>query len=155
MIIAEYKRIDTKTATNTIMVDDYDPETGEVIGQHEETVTKEIPVMGMVYRDSTPEEIAESERMARSMPMPEPTIEDKVNALMQYMGLRGRWNGSVFEVVKSEMGSGDYTNPIRWTPGIFVEVGKWYYTDDKDLPHEALGSGTPVDFNDRAWFDYI
>lgn len=59
MRIAEYKQIDTKEVTTTVMVDDYN-EAGEVIGQHEETVTKTIPVMGMVYRDATPEEEAEA-----------------------------------------------------------------------------------------------
>ncbi len=67
MRIAEYKQIDTETITNTILVDDVD-EAGEVIGQHEETITKEVPVMGMVYRDATADEIAEAERMAAEMP---------------------------------------------------------------------------------------
>lgn len=67
MKVAEYKQIDTQTITNTILVDDVD-EAGEVIGQHEETITKEVPVMGMVYRDATAEEVAEAERMAAEMP---------------------------------------------------------------------------------------
>lgn len=67
MRIAEYKQISSETTTNTILVDDVD-ESGEVIGSHEETITTERPIMGMVYRDATAEEIAEAERMAAEMP---------------------------------------------------------------------------------------
>lgn len=63
MRICELKQIDTETVTNTIMVDDYD-EDGNLVGQHEETVTREVPVMGAVYRDATPEEVAQAERDA-------------------------------------------------------------------------------------------
>lgn len=58
MRIAEYKQIDIEIITNEIEVDDFN-EDGEVIGTHAETITKEVPVMGMVYRDATEEEIAE------------------------------------------------------------------------------------------------
>lgn len=67
MRIAEYKQIDSETITNTILVDDVD-EAGEVIGSHEEVITKTVPIMGMVYRDATAEEVAEAERMAAEMP---------------------------------------------------------------------------------------
>lgn len=87
MKIAEYKQIDTKVVTNTIMVDDYDTETGENIGSHEETVTKEVPVMGVVYRDATTEEIAEAEREAAEMPPPEPTLEEQLADLADLVGV--------------------------------------------------------------------
>lgn len=80
MRIAEYKQIDTKSVTNVVIVYDYNDD-GEIIGQHEETVTKEIPVMGMVYRDATPEEIEAMERDAENAPAPEPTTEDRVAEL--------------------------------------------------------------------------
>lgn len=66
MRIAEYKQINTRYEDITTVVDDFD-EQGAIIGQHEETVTKAVPVMGMVYRDTTPEEIAERECMQREM----------------------------------------------------------------------------------------
>jgi hypothetical protein len=34
-----------------------------------------------IYRDATPEEIAEFERMAESMPKPEPTPEQRMNEI--------------------------------------------------------------------------
>lgn len=66
MRIAEYRQVSTHTVTSTIMVDDYD-EDGEVIGQHEETVTREVPVLAMVYRDATPEEEAAAAAEAAEM----------------------------------------------------------------------------------------
>lgn len=90
MKIAEYKQIDTRIETNTTIVNDYN-EDGEVVGQHEETVTKEVPVMGLVYRDSTPEEDAEAERMRREMEEAEanrePTFEEKIEAQVIYTAL--------------------------------------------------------------------
>lgn len=77
MRIAEYRQISTETITNTIVVDDYN-EDGEVIGQHTETVTEEKPIMGFVYRDATPEEEAESERLAADIPEPAPTLEEQL-----------------------------------------------------------------------------
>lgn len=84
MRIAEYKQISTETITNNVIVDDYD-ENGEIIGQHEETVTKEIPVMGLVYRDATPEEEAEAakaaEEAARIEANREPTTQEQIDDL--------------------------------------------------------------------------
>ena len=45
----------------------------------DETVDVEIPVMGMVYRDATPEEISEFERQREEMP--EPTPEERLDKL--------------------------------------------------------------------------
>ena len=36
-----------------------------------------------VYRDATPEEIAEMERMAAEMPKPEPTPEERIKELAE------------------------------------------------------------------------
>lgn len=80
MRIAEYKQINTEVITNTVMVDDYNEE-GELIGSHEEVITKEIPIYGMVYRDLTPEEEEEAKNLAESAPIPEPSVEDKVKEL--------------------------------------------------------------------------
>lgn len=90
MRIAEYKQVDTKYENVTNMVDDYN-EQGEIIGQHPETAIREIPVMGMVYRDATPEEIAEAERMQREMEEAEtnrePTVEERIEAQVMYTAL--------------------------------------------------------------------
>lgn len=86
MRIAEYKQIDTEVIENTILVDDTN-EDGEVIGQHEEVVTKEVPVMGMVYRDMTEEEVAEYEKSLADIPPIEPTQEDRIEAQVLYTAL--------------------------------------------------------------------
>lgn len=84
MRICEQVQIGTKTITNVIVVDDYN-EIGELVGQHEETVTKEVPVMENVYRDATPDEEAEAlaqqakwEEWERNRPR---TPEERCNAV--------------------------------------------------------------------------
>lgn len=139
MRIAEYKQISTETIENNILVDDID-ENGEVIGQHAETIRKEVPVMGAVYRNMTEEEVRAYEEEQANVPPIEPTLEEKFNALMTYMGLRGVWNGSVFEVIKEEMPIGDYVNPISFTEGMAVEAGKFYKFDDDNI-WECIKSG--------------
>lgn len=59
MKINELVQTGTETITETVLVDDLN-EDGELVGQHEETVTREVPVMQMVYRDMTAEEEAEA-----------------------------------------------------------------------------------------------
>lgn len=162
MRIAEYKQIDTEIVENVILVDDVD-ENGEVTGQHEEVVTKEIPVMGMVYRDMTEEEEAEHERLQAEMPEPEPTLEEKyqqleekINEILGFQNLiLQQIDAYQFEVLKNETETGDFTDPIKWSEGVEVEEGKFYYEDDKELPHEAIAGGTPASFDDRNFFDWI
>lgn len=84
MRVAERKQIGTDTVTEEILVADFN-EDGEVIGQHTETITREIPRMGIVYRDMTPEEVAELERQQaeaeeyeRNRPM---TADERMDAL--------------------------------------------------------------------------
>lgn len=85
-------------------------------------------------------------------------LEKKLDAIIEYMGLSGRWNGSAFAVEKEEKGSGDYTNPIQIPiEGCTVHRGLWYYVDDKELPHEAKEDAFVMreDFDDRNWFDFV
>lgn len=80
--IAEYKQVDTKTEEYTVTIPpEYDDEGNIISEEYEETRTREIPVMGMVYRDMTPEEIAEAERLQAEMPEPQPTEEERLNTL--------------------------------------------------------------------------
>lgn len=59
---AEYAQIGTRTETHTVFFDDEYDENGCItVPAHEEEVTVEVPVMGMVYRDMTPDEEAEAE----------------------------------------------------------------------------------------------
>lgn len=82
MKIAEYKQTGTRTESYTVTVPpEYDEEGNIISEEHEETRTREVPVMGIVYRDMTPEEIAEAERLQANIPEPEPTPEERLNTL--------------------------------------------------------------------------
>lgn len=82
MRIVEYKQIDTKTEEYTVTIPaEYNDEGNIISEEHEETRTREVPVMGKVYRDMTPEEISEAEKLQAEMPEPEPTPEERLNTL--------------------------------------------------------------------------
>lgn len=82
MRIAEYKQVSTRTENRVIHHEAEYDEDGNIINEaRDETVEEEVPVMGMVYRDATPEEIAEMERQQAEMPEPEPTPEERMAEL--------------------------------------------------------------------------
>lgn len=82
MRIAEYKQTGTRTEEYTVTIPpEYDDEGNIISEEHEETRIREVPVMGMVYRDMTPEEIVEAEKLLADMPEPEPTEEERLNTL--------------------------------------------------------------------------
>ena len=82
MRIAEYKQISTRTEQRVIHHDAIWDDNGNIVaGEWDETVEVDVPVMGMVYRDATPEEIAEFERQQAETPPPEPTPEERLDAL--------------------------------------------------------------------------
>lgn len=84
MKIAEYKQTGIRTESYTVTVPpEYDEEGNLISEEHEETRTREIPVMGMVYRDMTPEEIAELEKIQTEMPEPQPTAEERLDKVEQ------------------------------------------------------------------------
>lgn len=84
MRIAEYKKIGIKTEEYKIIVPaEYDDEGKLITEEHEETRTREVPVMGMVYRDMTAEEIAEMEKIQTEMPEPQPTAEERLDKVEQ------------------------------------------------------------------------
>lgn len=84
MKVAEYKQIDTRTETYTVTVPaEYDEEGNIISEEHEETRTREVPVMGMVYRDMTAEEISEAEKLQAEMPEPQPTEEERLDKVEQ------------------------------------------------------------------------
>ena len=61
-----------------------DDDKGKLITEeHEETCTREVPIMGMVYRDMTAEEIAEMEKIQTEMPESQPTAEERLNKVEQ------------------------------------------------------------------------
>lgn len=88
MRIVEYKQIRTKTEEYTVTIPaEYDNEGKLITDEHEETRTREVPVMGMVYRDMTPEEIAELEKFQTELPEEQPTQQDRIEAQVMYTAL--------------------------------------------------------------------
>lgn len=82
--IAGYKQTGTRTEKYKVIVPaEYDEEGKLISEEHEETRTREVPVMGMVYRDMTAEEIAEMEKIQADMPKPEPTPEERLDKVEQ------------------------------------------------------------------------
>lgn len=80
MRIAEYKQVSTNIIFENISHPAEYDEIGELVREAwEETTEKQVPVMGTVYRDATPEEEAEFERMKDEMPEPEMTTEERLD----------------------------------------------------------------------------
>ena len=80
MRIAEYKQIGTKEETRTrVLPATYDDKGNLLTEEKTEEYTVEVPVMGMVYRDATPDEIEAMERQQTEMP--EPTPDERLDAL--------------------------------------------------------------------------
>lgn len=88
MKIAEYKQTGTRTEFYTVTIPaEYDNEGKLITEEHKEIRTREIPVMGMVYRDMTPEEIAELEKIQTELPEEQPTQQDRIEAQVMYTAL--------------------------------------------------------------------
>lgn len=82
MRIAEYKQIGTKEETRTRVIPaTYDDEGNLLTEETTEEYTVEVPVMGMVYRDATQDEIAEMQRQQAELPEQEPSQEERLDAL--------------------------------------------------------------------------
>ena len=80
MRIAEYKHVSTRTEQQTIIHPAEYDEQGQIVRvAWEEIIKKQVPVMGLVYRDATPEEIAEMERAQAELPEPEMTTEERLD----------------------------------------------------------------------------
>ena len=85
MRIAEYKKTGTRTEEYTVIIPaEYDDEGNMTVEEHEKVHTREVPVMGLVYRDMTAEELAEIEQMQSEVPEPEATAEDRIEAQVMY-----------------------------------------------------------------------
>lgn len=88
MKVAEYKQTGIKTEEYTVTIPaEYDEDSNTTVEEHEETRTREIPVMGIVYRDMTAEEIAEMEKMLEKSPEEQPTQQDRIEAQVMYTAL--------------------------------------------------------------------
>ena len=79
MRINELVKVGERTEQRIIHHDDQLDDNGNIIADAwDEVIDVEVPVMGMVYRDATPEEIAEFERQQAEMQEPEPTPEERL-----------------------------------------------------------------------------
>lgn len=79
MRIAEYKQVSTLTEQRIIHHDALWDDNGNVVANAwDEVAEVHVPVMGMVYRDATHEEIAEMERQKAELLDPEPTPEERL-----------------------------------------------------------------------------
>jgi len=88
MKVSEYKQTGIRTESYTVTIPaEYDEEGNIISEEHEETRTREAPVMGMVYRDMTPEEIAELEKIQTELPEEQPTQQDRIEAQVMYTAL--------------------------------------------------------------------
>lgn len=88
MRITEYKQTGTRTEEYTVTIPaEYDDEGNMTVEEHKEVRTREVPEMGLVYRDMTEEEIAEIEQMQSEVPEPEATAEDRIEAQVMYTAL--------------------------------------------------------------------
>ena len=82
MRIAEYKQISTRTEQRVVHHEAKRDDEGNIIVEAwDGTVEVKVPVMGMVYRDATPEEIAEFERQQAEMPEQELSPEERLDTL--------------------------------------------------------------------------
>ena len=88
MKVAEYKQIDKRTEEYTVTAPaEYDEEGNIIVEEHEEVRTRTVPVMGMVYRDMTEEELAEMQKQQEGLPKEEPSQLDRIEAQMMYTAL--------------------------------------------------------------------
>lgn len=84
----EYKQTGTRTESYTVTIPaEYDEENNLISEEHEEIRTREVPVMGMVYRDMTPEEITELEKIQTELQEEQPTQQDRIEAQVIYTAL--------------------------------------------------------------------
>lgn len=74
---------------------------------------------------------------------------------VESMGDRVIWEYIPDPHYDPEAEDGSYMRPFKYEQGMDVEAGFWYWLGDKQLPHEAIASGTPTDFYDRDFFDYV
>ena len=76
----------TEEYTVTIPAE-YDEEGNVTVEEHEEIRTRTVPVMGMVYRDMTEEEIADMQKQQEQIPPEEPSQLDRIEAQAMYTAL--------------------------------------------------------------------
>ena len=88
MRVAEYKKIDERIEEYTVTIPaEYDDVGNITVEEHEETRTRTVPIMGMVYRDMADEESAEMQERKEEYEAEEPTQIDRIEAQTMYTAL--------------------------------------------------------------------
>ena len=88
MKVNELVKTGERTEEYTVNIPaEYDEEGNIIVEEHEEIRTRTVPVMGMVYRDMTAEEIAEMQKQQEQLPVEEPSQFDRIEAQMMYTAL--------------------------------------------------------------------
>lgn len=122
-----------------------------------------------IYRDITPEEIAEYQAAALEREKtPEPlTNERKIELLLDTIATAPtptaepkvgyRWQpmysstvGFAWELVEDPTALGTMSNPLYWLTGKAVKLG-YHYTDGTAV-YVALADGVPTGFDDATYF---
>lgn len=82
MKINDLVKIGERTEQRVIHHDALWDDNGNIIANAwDEVIEVQAPVMGTVYRDATPEEIAEMERQQAEMPAPDMTTEERMTVM--------------------------------------------------------------------------
>ena len=88
MKVNELVKTGERTEKYTVTIPtEYDEEGNLIVEEHEEIRTRTVPVMGMVYRDMTEEEISEMQKQQEQIPAEEPSQLDRIEAQMMYTAL--------------------------------------------------------------------
>lgn len=88
MRIAEYKKVGEHTEQRERVIPAVFNENGEIIElERIETYEVIVPEMGLVYRDATAEEEEQARLEAENMPVQEPTVEEQLADLAEYMDI--------------------------------------------------------------------
>ena len=123
-----------------------------------------------VYRDMTPEEIAEMQQnqpetasesltndkklelMIAAIPEePMPDSEPKLG--YKWVPMYSSAAGYTWEMVEDPNALGTVSNPLYWLPGKAVMIG-YHYTDGSNI-YVALADGIPSGWDDSLYFEAI
>nr|DAZ03102.1 MAG TPA: hypothetical protein [Caudoviricetes sp.] len=122
-----------------------------------------------IYRDMTPEEIAEMQQNQPDTVPEELTTEKKLELMLAAIPeepmpdsepkLGYKWqpiytpsSGFAWELVEDPTALGTQNNPRYWVIGLAVRLGHYYTTDGVTLKM-AVNEGVPESWDDAAYFE--
>lgn len=122
-----------------------------------------------IYRDMTPEEIAEMQQNQPETAAESLTNDKKLELMLAAIPeepmpdsepkLGYKWqpiytpsSGFAWELVEDPMALGTQNNPRYWVIGLAVRLGHYYTTDGVTLKM-AVNEGVPESWDDAAYFE--